>query len=113
MKLTPASRARWMMRIDSSWSGLPQAPNIIAPRHSLLTWTPVRPGYRCSIGLPGLVGGAAGWLAGVRGFGRGAPARQEVERPGRGRAGLSGVDAHRQAGVGVERHRLVGQVQVA
>src|SRR5919197_45174 len=41
MKLIPASSARWMIRIDSSWSGLPQAPNIIAPRQSGLTWTPV------------------------------------------------------------------------
>ena len=29
-----------MIRIDSSWSGLPQAPNIIAPRQSGLTSTP-------------------------------------------------------------------------
>src|SRR3954451_10134815 len=50
-KLIPASSARWMMRIESSWSGLPQAPNIIAPRHSLLTETPVRPSGRCSMGL--------------------------------------------------------------
>src|SRR5215218_8756921 len=46
MKLIPASSAAWMMRIDSSWSGSPQAPNIIAPRHSLLTETPVRPSWR-------------------------------------------------------------------
>jgi hypothetical protein len=26
-KLMPASKARWMMRIESSWSVLPQAPN--------------------------------------------------------------------------------------
>src|SRR5450755_4091430 len=32
-----------MMRIDSSWSALPQLPNIIAPRQSGLTFTPVRP----------------------------------------------------------------------
>ena len=38
-----------MIRIDSSWSGLPQAPNIIAPRHILLTETPVRPSGRCSM----------------------------------------------------------------
>ena len=31
MKLIPASSALWMMRIESSWSGLPMAPNIIAP----------------------------------------------------------------------------------
>src|SRR3954467_15885723 len=45
----PASSAAWMMRIDSSWSGLPHDPNIIAPRHSLLTETPVRPRGRSSI----------------------------------------------------------------
>src|SRR3954449_777001 len=37
MKLIPASSAPWMMRIESSWSVLPQAPNIIAPRHRGLT----------------------------------------------------------------------------
>src|SRR3954454_180999 len=51
MKLIPASSATWMMRIDSSWSGLPQDPNIIAPRQNLLTDTPVRPSWRCSIRL--------------------------------------------------------------
>src|SRR5436190_22686191 len=49
MKLTPASRAAWMMRIDSSWSGSPQAPNIIVPRQSFETWTPVRPSGRYSM----------------------------------------------------------------
>src|SRR3954470_22530092 len=49
MKLIPPSSARWMIRIDSSWSVSPQAPNIIAPRHSGLTWTPVRPNVRCSM----------------------------------------------------------------
>src|SRR3954467_13158674 len=48
-KLIPASSARWMMRIESSWSGLPQAPNIIVPRQSFETWTPVRPRGRYSI----------------------------------------------------------------
>src|SRR5918999_2976817 len=48
MKLIPASSAAWMIRIDSSWSRLPQAPNIIAPRHSGLTLTPVRPRVRNS-----------------------------------------------------------------
>src|SRR6185437_9864393 len=48
-KLTPASRARWMMRMLSSWSLVPQAPNIMVPRHNLLTWTPVRPSGRSSI----------------------------------------------------------------
>src|SRR4051794_22706349 len=56
MKLTPASSARWMMRMDSSWSLLPQSPNIMAPRQSGLTYMPVRPRVRCSIAetlLPG------------------------------------------------------------
>src|SRR5215218_3939969 len=47
-KLIPASSARWTMRIESSWSGLPQAPNIIVPRQSFETWTPVRPSGRYS-----------------------------------------------------------------
>src|SRR3954453_13666981 len=47
-KLIPASRARWMMRMESSWSVLPQAPNIIVPRQSSETWTPVRPSGRYS-----------------------------------------------------------------
>src|SRR3954454_522777 len=52
----PASSAAWMMRIDSSWSGLPHEPNIIAPRHSLLTETPVRPRGRSSMsGLGGVL----------------------------------------------------------
>src|ERR687892_381884 len=49
MKLIPASRARWIMRTDSSWSRSPQAPNIIAPRQSGLTFAPVRPSVRCSM----------------------------------------------------------------
>src|SRR6478609_2836546 len=52
MKLIPASRAVWMMRIDSSWSLLPQAPNIMAPRHSWLTETPVRPSRRWFTAAP-------------------------------------------------------------
>src|SRR5213596_1264940 len=56
MKLIPASSARWMIRTDSSWSGLPHAPNIIAPRHRLLTETPVRPRGRSSMsGLRGVL----------------------------------------------------------
>src|SRR5882757_1841295 len=43
MKLIPASSARWMTEMDVSWSRSPQAPNIIAPRHSGLTWMPVPP----------------------------------------------------------------------
>src|SRR3954451_23924304 len=46
MKLIPASSAAWMMRTDSSWSVLPQSPNIIAPRQSGLTLTPVDPSSR-------------------------------------------------------------------
>src|ERR1700719_211659 len=35
-----------MILMESSWSVLPHAPNIIAPRHSGLTFTPVRPSVR-------------------------------------------------------------------
>src|SRR4051812_36480259 len=59
MKLMPASSARWMMRIDSSWSVSPHAPNIIAPRQSGLTLTPVRPRLLFSIGRPYSCGAAA------------------------------------------------------
>src|ERR1019366_4412186 len=50
MKLMPSSRARWIMRRHSSWSVLPQAPNIMAPKQSELTSTPVRPRTRYSMG---------------------------------------------------------------
>src|ERR1700761_4124067 len=49
MKWMPASSAAWMSATDSSWSGLPQAPNIIAPRQRGLTFTPVVPSVRYSI----------------------------------------------------------------
>src|SRR6478609_2063270 len=49
MKLMPASRARWMMRVASARSSLPQGPNIMAPRQRGLTCTPVRPSGRYSI----------------------------------------------------------------
>ena len=48
-EVDPGVERRWMIRIESSWSGLPQAPNIIAPRHSGLTFTPVRPRVRRSM----------------------------------------------------------------
>src|SRR5919206_471761 len=37
------------MRMESSWSSLPQAPNIMAPRQSGLTFTPVLPRVRYSM----------------------------------------------------------------
>src|SRR3954468_8028125 len=98
MKLMPASRAAWMMRIDSSWSGSPQAPNIIAPRQSLLTETPVRPSGRCSMDAP--------WS------GR----RRHAGMVRSGTAGRSGAvllvghvlaPAHRAAGLVVALHREV------
>jgi hypothetical protein len=49
MKLIPASSALWMILTASSWSELPNAPNIIAPRHIWLTETPVRPRGRYSM----------------------------------------------------------------
>src|SRR5581483_7912495 len=74
-KLMPASRPAWMMRIDSSWSGSPQAPNIIVPRHRLETWTPVRPSGRYCMRLLSALG------AGVLVVGDVAP-------PGDGAAGV-------------------------
>ena len=38
-----------MILIESSWSGLPMAPNIIAPRQYGLTLMPVRPSVRIFI----------------------------------------------------------------
>src|SRR5829696_926853 len=38
-----------MIPIDSSWLGLPHAPNIMAPRQKPLTCTPVCPSGRSSI----------------------------------------------------------------
>src|SRR6266511_4074801 len=48
-KLTPASRAWWIIRTHSIWSVLPQGPNIMAPRQWVLTSTPVRPSVRYSM----------------------------------------------------------------
>src|SRR6266545_5261055 len=48
-KLTPASRAWWIIRTHSSWSVFPQGPNIMAPRQWVLTFTPVRPSVRYSM----------------------------------------------------------------
>src|SRR5687768_15319563 len=53
MKLMPSSSALWMMRTQSSWSGLPMPPNIIAPRQSGLTLMPVAPRVRIFM-RPGL-----------------------------------------------------------
>src|SRR4051794_15249485 len=66
MKLMPPSSAVWMMRIDSSWSLLPQSPNIIAPRQSGLTLTPVEPRLRSCM-APHLVDGREARLEPVAG----------------------------------------------
>src|SRR4051812_33690689 len=50
MKLIPASMAAWMILTESSWSGFPHSPNIIAPRQSGLTFIPVRPRVRYFMG---------------------------------------------------------------
>src|SRR3974390_1343867 len=50
-KLMPASSAAWMIRMLSSWSVLPNDPNIIAPRHRGLTLMPVRPRVRYSMSV--------------------------------------------------------------
>src|SRR3978361_1065528 len=49
MTLMPASRARWMIRMQSSRSGLPMLPNDMAPRHSAESRTPDRPSCRSSM----------------------------------------------------------------
>src|SRR5690349_7706528 len=46
-----------MVLMLSSWSLVPQSPNIMVPRQSLLTWTPVRPSGRSSMACLLLVGG--------------------------------------------------------
>src|SRR3954468_18985963 len=80
----PASRARFMIRPESARSSLPHGPNIIAPRHSGLTRTPVRPRVRCSmIKFPS--------------SGRSAEA---VAAEPRGHSGIAVVEE--QAGAGVE-----------
>src|SRR3954447_26166703 len=62
----PASSAAWIIRIDSSWSVLPQSPNIIAPRQSGLTLTPVAPRLRSCM-APHLVDGREAGLEAVAG----------------------------------------------
>src|SRR5262249_44620874 len=100
-KLMPASKAACMIFTQSSWSGLPHAPNIIAPRQSGLTWTPVRPSVRISMRgtlraapTPGAVGRPPGQPVErdrVDGSGRGRVAvlrvlrDQRVARPVRAR----------------------------
>src|SRR3954453_10807269 len=64
MTLMPASSARRMIRMLSSWSGVPQAPNIIAPSVSGLTWTPVVPSRRYWLMRPPRGGGWTGWPGG-------------------------------------------------
>src|SRR3954469_18331935 len=73
MKLMPPSSAAWMMRTDSSWSVLPHSPNIIAPRQSGLTLTPVLPRLRSCM-TPDLVDRGEARLESVaRGAGVHAP----------------------------------------
>src|SRR3954451_9084208 len=94
----PASRAAWMIRIDSSWSGLPQDPNIIAPRHILLTETPVRPSRRWSIRFfSRLVG--SGTRSGVVGVAiTNDRAIEVLATAGRDGAGPNASDAYRATG---------------
>src|SRR5436190_16691553 len=73
MKLIPASSAAWMMRIESSWSVLPHSPNIIAPRQSGLTLTPVEPRLRSCMAAHLVDRGEAGLEPVAR--------RAEVEAP--------------------------------
>src|SRR5581483_216899 len=64
-----------MIATQSSWSRLPKAPNIIAPRHSVLTFTPVVPSVRYFIAAEATRGGAA--------MAPGSPPAQRLGGPGR------------------------------
>src|SRR4051795_2694198 len=85
MKLIPPSSAAWMIRTDSSWSVLPQSPNIIAPRQSGLTLTPVLPRLRSCMAahlvdrrearLEPVARGAQVQAPDARSFGAGKPCR--------------------------------------
>src|SRR6188472_2543488 len=86
-KLIPASSARWMMRIDSSWSALPQAPNIIAPRQRGLTLTPVCPSVRLVMAPDDNADGLRRWAHGPGRAARVAGGlRADLARRRRGRA---------------------------
>src|SRR3954454_8102585 len=61
-----------MMRIDSSWSVLPQAPNIIVPRQRFETWTPVRPSVRSCMRSSLLAGGSRAMSVSRPGYSAGA-----------------------------------------
>src|SRR3954470_18492046 len=99
-KLMPASSARWMTRTESSWSGLPQAPNIIVPRQSFETWTPVRPSGRYSMGISfeSRAVPARQSIADLLEVVRRRPAGQQIERLGGPAAGRGGEDGEPQAG---------------
>src|SRR5579884_613234 len=108
MKLIPASSAPWMIRIESSWSGLPHAPNIIAPRQSGLTWRPVRPSGRWSTSGPYAIPRLLPEVA-AQEFGRVLDAERPL--PARPLVGAARVDEERRRDVGraqraVERQRL-------
>src|SRR3954464_2412505 len=99
MKLMPPSSAAWMMRIDSSWSLLPQSPNIIAPRQSGLTLTPVLPRLRSCM-APHLVDGREAGLEAVA-------SRAQVKPPDAG--ALRSRQAGRLVEVVVEPPRPLAQ----
>ena len=75
---------------DSSWSGLPQAPNIIAPRVSGLTLTPVRP--EGAVARHAVSSRCCGWRTGWRG--------------GRARSGRAGWSRCTPCGTGRVARRI-------
>src|SRR4051794_40726676 len=80
-----------MIRIESSWSGLPQDPNIIAPRQSGETLTPVRPRVRSS--MPPRLAATTGQPGGGDGGGAPQQAGALLERRARVVPGEDGVGA--------------------
>src|SRR6185437_813410 len=79
-KLMPASSAAWMMRMLSSWSVLPNDPNIIAPRHRGLTLMPVRPRVRYSMPAEASQGSDGPRRAPVSGSESGAGVRRRPQQ---------------------------------
>src|SRR3954449_2021839 len=88
-----------MIRIDSSWSVFPQSPNIIAPRHSWLTFTPVLPRLRSCM-APHLIDGREAGFESVE-------RRAQVEAPDPDTLGARQAD--RLVEVGVEPPRPLAE----
>src|SRR6478736_5942017 len=100
-----------MIRIESSWSVFPQAPNIIVPRHSFETWTPVRPSGRYSMAPPQELSTTFGYVCGLSSAGFGPP---RTPLSSASMAGPGHVDEHAaewRPRLGLDAQRIVGLAQ--